>query len=74
MLMAGCEFYPKPPSDAIRSHEYKSGTNDEIRTKRLERMTNDLLMNDSDGLQPAAANSHAELPLFCIANLFMVTF
>jgi hypothetical protein len=39
MLILGCEFYPKPASGAMRSHEHKSVTNDEVR--RNDECSND---------------------------------
>jgi hypothetical protein len=48
----------------MRGHEYRSGTGDKIRTTKLEVMTNNQMINIAQ--TPAS--------LFCIGNLFMVTF
>jgi hypothetical protein len=60
----------------MRGDEYKSVDKmNEIRTTKLEPMTNKVVMNHSDTLEDSHSAQHVcALPLLCIANLFMVTF
>ena len=49
----------------MRGHEYRSVTSDEIRTTKLERVTNDLMTNDSDLQSDPLATSNVLQSAFC---------
>jgi hypothetical protein len=55
----------------MRGHEYTSVTNDEIRTTKLEQVTNDLMTNDSDLLQGCCGGQLARDSFACFALLFV---
>ena len=62
MLNTGGEFYPKRANDATRGHEYKSGNRiNEIRTRNLEPMTNNLVMNVLIRVKAAVVANSPEL-------------
>jgi hypothetical protein len=54
----------------MRGHEYRSVTNDENRTTKLERMTNDLMTNDSDLLKSCCGGQLARNPFAGFALRF----
>jgi hypothetical protein len=58
----------------MRGHEYRSVANDEMtkyRTTKLERMTNDLMTNDSDLLQGCCGGQLARDTFACFALPFV---
>jgi len=55
----------------MRGHEYRSVTNDEIRTTKLKRVTNDLMTNDSDLLQGCGGGQLARDSFACFALPFV---
>jgi len=55
----------------MRGHEYRSVTNDEYRTTKLERMTNDLMTNDSDLLKSCCGGQLARDTFACFALPFV---
>jgi hypothetical protein len=55
----------------MRGHEYTSVTNDEIRTMKLERVTNDLMTNDSDQPQGCCGGQLTRDSFTCFALPFV---
>jgi hypothetical protein len=55
----------------MRGHEYRSVTMTKYRTTKLERMTNDLVTNDSDLLQGCGGGQLARDTFACFALPFV---